>query len=77
MREFKQPRRRRQQERDKFAYLTMKNNSFARFARAVFIWTFGRHSRSFHHVKRSVLHLCGRRKHMMANVQLYFLTSEA
>ena len=34
MREFKQPRRRRQQERDKFAYLTMKNNTFARFARA-------------------------------------------
>ena len=28
-RELKQPRRRRQQERYKFAYLTMKNNSFA------------------------------------------------
>ena len=35
---IKQPRRRRQQERHKFAYLTMKNNSFARFARAVFIF---------------------------------------
>ena len=34
MREFKQPGRRRQQERDKFAYLTMKNNTFARSARA-------------------------------------------
>ena len=33
-----QPRRRRQQERQKFAYLTMKNNSFARFARAFFIF---------------------------------------
>ena len=38
-REFTQPRRRRQQERHKFAYLTVKNNRFARFARAVF--TFG------------------------------------
>mgnify|MGYP007094466673 CR=1 FL=1 len=42
MRELKQPgRRRRQQERDKFAYLIMKNSIFARFARAVFhFWTF-------------------------------------
>ena len=38
VREFKQPRRRRQQERHKFAYLTMKNNTFARFARAFFIF---------------------------------------
>ena len=38
IREFTQPRRRRQQERHKFAYLTMKNNGFARFARAVFIF---------------------------------------
>ena len=37
-RELKQPRRRRQQERHKFAYLTMKNNTFARFARAFFIF---------------------------------------
>ena len=36
--EFKEPRRRQQQERHKFAYLTMKNNSFARFARAFFIF---------------------------------------
>ena len=37
---LKQPRRRRQQEleRHKFAYLTMKNSSFACFARAVFIF---------------------------------------
>ena len=33
MRKLKQPRRQRQQERDKFAYLTMKNNTFARSAR--------------------------------------------
>ena len=38
IRELKQPRPRRQQERLKFAYLTMKNNSFARFARAFFIF---------------------------------------
>ena len=38
IRELKQPRRRRQQERHKFAYLTMKNSTFARFARAVFIF---------------------------------------
>ena len=35
-REFTQPRRRRQQERQKFAYL--KNNRFARFPRAIFIF---------------------------------------
>ena len=37
-RELKQPRRRRQQERHKFTYLTKKNNRFARFARAFFIF---------------------------------------
>ena len=37
-RELKQLRRRQQQERHKFAYLTMKNSIFARFARAVFIF---------------------------------------
>ena len=40
-RELKQPRRRRQQKPHKFAYLTMKNRTFARFARAFFIfWHF-------------------------------------
>ena len=38
IREFTQPRRQRQQERHKFAYLTVKNNRFARFARAFFIF---------------------------------------
>ena len=37
IRELKQPRRRRQQESHEFAFLTMKNNSFARFAGAFFI----------------------------------------
>ena len=36
--ELKQPRRRRQQKPYKFAYLTMKNSTFARFARAFFIF---------------------------------------
>ena len=36
IREFKQPRERRQRERHKFACLTMKNGSFAPFARASF-----------------------------------------
>ena len=36
--ELKQPRRRRQQERHKFAYLTMKNSSVGRFALAFFIF---------------------------------------
>ena len=41
IREIKQPRRRRQQKPYKFAYLTMKNSIFARFARAYFIiWPF-------------------------------------
>ena len=41
IRELKQSRRRRQQKAHKFAYLTMKNSIFARFARAFFIfWHF-------------------------------------
>ena len=35
---LKQPRRRRQQKPHKFAYLTMENSIFARFARAYFIF---------------------------------------
>ena len=38
IRELKKPRRRRQQKPRKFAYLTIKNSIFARFARAVFIF---------------------------------------
>ena len=38
IRELMQPRRRRQQKPKKFAYLTMKNSIFARFARAFFIF---------------------------------------
>ena len=37
-RELQQPRRRRQQKPHKFAYLTMKNRIFARFARAFFLF---------------------------------------
>ena len=37
IRKFEQPRERWHKERHKFAYLTMKNNSFARFAQAIFI----------------------------------------
>ena len=52
-------RRRLQPERHKFAYLTMKNNSFAHFARAIFIFRkFRRRCRSFHDVKWPVLQLC-------------------
>ena len=40
MRQLKQPRQRQQQARYKFAYLTMKSSTFARFARAFFM--FGR-----------------------------------
>ena len=41
IRELKQPRRRRQQKPHKFAYLTMKNCIFARFARAFLVfWHF-------------------------------------
>ena len=49
--ELKQPRRR-QQERQKFAYLTMENNNFARFARVFFtFFTFCKRPRSSHDVK--------------------------
>ena len=37
-RELKQPQRQRKQKLHKFAYLTMKNSIFARFARAFFIF---------------------------------------
>ena len=64
--ELKQPRRRRQQERQKFAYLTTENNSFARFARVFFIFflTFCKLPRSSHDVKWPVLQLCGRPEHI-------------
>ena len=42
-RELKQPRRRRQQERHKFAYLTMKNGSSARYSHAFFIFGHFKH----------------------------------
>ena len=38
IRELKQPRRRRQQKPHKFAYLTIQNSIFARFARAFLIF---------------------------------------
>ena len=51
-RELKQPRRRRQQERHKFAYLTMKKQYFCTICTCIFhFWTFRRRSRSFHDVK--------------------------
>ena len=54
----------------------MKNSIFARFARAYFIsFTFGRRSRSFYDVK--FWQLCGRREHMMTNVQFCLLMSQA
>ena len=60
--ELKQPRRRRQQERQKFAYLTMENNSFAR---VFFIFsTLCKRPRSSHDVKWPVLLLCGRPEHI-------------
>ena len=39
--------------------------------------TFGRRSRSFYDVKWPVLQLCGRREHMMTNVQFCLLISQA
>ena len=78
VRELKQPRRRRQQKPHKFAYLTMKKRIFARFARVFFyLLTFWRRSRSFYDVKWPVLQLCGRRAHMMTNVQFCPLMSQA
>ena len=64
---LKQPRRRRrQQKRHKFAYLIMKNNSFARLTSAFF------------DVKWLVLQLCGRSEHMMTKLSFDgLLISEA
>ena len=52
----------------------MKNNSFAR---AVFIFDISQtFSEAFYVAKRPVLQLCGRRNHIMTNVQ-FCLISEA
>lgn len=45
-RELNQPRRRRDQKHHRFAYLTMKNDRFARLARSLFNCTFSIRSRS-------------------------------
>ena len=77
IRELKQPRRRRQQERHEFAYVTTEN-CFARLARAFSRFlTFRRGSRSFRDVKWPVLQFCGRRGPMMTNVEFCILTFEA
>ena len=74
--ELKQPRRRRQQDRHKFAYLTMKKSSFARFARAIFHFcTFRSRSCSFHVVKSPVLRLCDQLEYLNTNFP-FFLTSK-
>ena len=74
IRELKQSRRRRQQERHKFAYLTMKNNSFARlklhFSFLDILQTFSFFPRG------EITCFAGRREHMMTNVQ-FCLLSEA
>ena len=70
-RELKQPRRRRQQKSHKFAYLTIKNSFFPRFARALFIFLpLWRRSRSFYDAKWPVLQLCGRREHMITKCSI-------
>ena len=47
----------------------MKNNTFARFERALFQFcTFRRHSRAINDVKCPFLQLCGRREHLTTNV---------
>ena len=73
-----QPRRLRKQKHHKFAYLTMKNTSFARFACALFM--FG----NFVHVlalsttcMNDLFCSCADDvSDMMTNVQFYLLTSE-
>jgi len=74
-RELKQARRKRQQVSHKFACLTVKNNSFARFARAFFIF---KHSTDVLVLRREVTCFAvvwyGRREYMMTNVQFYLLS---
>ena len=70
-RELKQPQGRWQQERHKFVYLTMINNSFARFARALFI--FGHFARTFSFFLRreKTGFAVKQRKHAMTNLSAY------
>ena len=58
-----QPRRRRQQERHNFTYLSTKNNSFARFTWILLFSTCRRRSGSFYDVIWPVWQLCGRHEH--------------
>ena len=75
---IKQPWRRRQQKPHKFAYFKMKKQYFCALCTCIFHFlTFCRRSRSFYDVKWAVLQLCGRREHMMTNVQFCFLMSQA
>ena len=76
IKELRRPRRRPQEKFHKFAYLTMKNSIFARFARAFFIfWHFARTFSFFLRRERTCL-LCGRLEHMMTNIQFCLLMSQ-
>ena len=78
-RELKQPQRWRQQQRLKFLYLAMKNNSFARFARVILVYV---HFATILVLPTTwndltVLPSCGRHEHILTNVQFCLLISEA
>ena len=68
-RELKRPRRPGQQERHKFACLTMQT-FFACLERAFFIFV---HSQTFSSNQRPVLKLCGWRERLTTNVQFFLL----
>ena len=58
-------------------YLTMKKIVLHALHVQFSFLAFRRRSRSFYDAKRPVLQLCGRRDHMMTNVQFCLLISEA
>ena len=74
-RELKQPRRRRQQKPHKFAYLIWKTVFLPALDVHFHLLTFWRRSRSFYDVKWPFLQLCGRRTHMVTNVQFCLVAS--
>ena len=77
-RELKQPRRRRQQNPHKFAYLTMKNSIFARFARGFFIFSHFADVLVLSTTWNDLFCSCvDDVQHMMTNVQFCLLMSQA
>ena len=76
--ELKQPRRQRQWKPPQICIFDNEKQYFCTLCTCIFhFWIFWRRSRSFYDVKGPDLQFCGRREHMMTNVQYCLLIGEA